>query len=385
MSFFHQYYDEMTSKCICGGYHEPLTAERIEIGRGAISQLGSFLHDQSFYRPLLVYDSNTKAASEDFLKHIFGAGTISYNESVIPENEQGDVLVDEQSIVHLLAEASSETDVMIAAGAGSIHDIVRFASYKMKIPFISVPTAPSVDGFTSQGAPIIRRKVKETYPTQPPIALFADLDILRRAPTRMVYAGFGDMLGKYTSLADWKFSAYSADEPYCDAAAAMTASALERCVYNRHQIAQQTEYGIDILMRGLIESVMAMAMFGSSHPASGAEHHLSHYWEMAFLQNNQKQLLHGEKVGMACAIIADYYHDNRERILSAMPLYQEKKIREIFADIPAGRTIRSYLYDVGNHNDFTSLGISEELIYSSLNEAHRLRNRNTMLKKLNEI
>lgn len=96
---------------------------------------------------------------------------------------------------------------MIAVGSGTIHDIVRFAAFQRDLPFISYPTAPSVDGFTSARAPLILYGTKTTIQTKAPSALFADLDLLKAAPQSMVAAGFGDMLGKITSLADWEISA----------------------------------------------------------------------------------------------------------------------------------------------------------------------------------
>src|SRR5690606_41679685 len=100
-------------------------------------------------------------------------------------------------------------------GSGTIQDITRFCSGKIGKPFISIPTAPSVDRFTSLGAPIIVRGFNETAQTVAPIALFADINILRKAPTEMIAAGFEDMIAKFTSLADWKFVVLLNNEPYC--------------------------------------------------------------------------------------------------------------------------------------------------------------------------
>ena len=71
-------------------------------------------------------------------------------------------------------------------GAGTLHDIVRFCSDKTTKPFISIPTAPSVDGFTSMGAPLIVRGVKKTFQTAAPIGVFADIDVLKVAQSRVV-------------------------------------------------------------------------------------------------------------------------------------------------------------------------------------------------------
>ena len=123
---------------------------------------------------------------------------------------------------------------------GTIHDISRYA-YTAGIPFISIPTAASVDGFNSKGAPIIIRGRKDDsgHWTERD---FADVDILMSA-LHSLRAGFGDMLGKYTSLFDWKFGSLVADEPYLQISADITRSALNQCVKGMEQIAERTEEG----------------------------------------------------------------------------------------------------------------------------------------------
>nr|WP_245247140.1 MULTISPECIES: iron-containing alcohol dehydrogenase [unclassified Paenibacillus] len=162
-----------------------------------------------------------------------------------------------------MLETPNTTDVIIAVGAGTIHDIVRFTGYKMNKPFISVPTAPSVDGFTSIGAPIIIQGEKKTISASAPDAIFADLDILTGAPQSLLAAGFCDMLGKYTSLFDWKFTHWVAGEPHCPAAERITKRALMDCVNHVQEIAQREEGGIRVLTKALIESGLAVLIFGS--------------------------------------------------------------------------------------------------------------------------
>ena len=64
-----------------------------------------------------------------------------------------------------------------------------------------------------------------------------------KAPQPLVAAGFGDMLGKYTSLLDWKFSSTTAGEPYDEQVAAITEKALEACIQHVEAIGQRTEEG----------------------------------------------------------------------------------------------------------------------------------------------
>ncbi|RRJ66892.1 sn-glycerol-1-phosphate dehydrogenase [Paenibacillus oralis] len=364
--------------------------ERIELERGVLREVAPFLREREYHRSILVADENTyKAAGERLARDLEGAG-LAAKLCLIQPNDVGDVVAEEASLVQLLLEVSpEETDALIAVGSGTIHDIVRFAAHKSGKPFVSVPTAPSVDGFTSAGAPLIIRGVKKTVPAVPPVAIFADLDILMSAPQRLVAAGFGDMLGKYTSLFDWKFSSLTAGEPYDEQAALITERALRSCVEHAGEIGARSEEGIRALMTALIESGIAMLLFGQSHPASGAEHHLSHYWEMEFLRRGERAVLHGAKVGAACAEIARVYHDAAGRGIcpGAEPeaLRQHgAQVREWLRDLPSEAQLRDLLRQAGGPASRTELGIDDELFARSLREAHRVRDRHTLLRALNE-
>lgn len=364
--------------------------QQVVLSSGAIQEIASFLQKRNDRGVLMVADENTyKAAGEQLLNLLEHEG-IQVNQMRISPNPQGDCVADEQSIVEVLLSMDSDhTDCLIAVGSGTIHDIVRFVSHKTKVPFISVPTAPSVDGFTSAGAPLIIRGVKTTVAAVPPIAIFADLNILTQAPQPLVAAGFGDMLAKYTSLFDWKFSHLTAGEPYDEQAAVITQRALLSCVEEAQAIGNRTEKGIRTLMTALIESGLAMLLFGQSHPASGAEHHLSHYWEMEYLRIGRRALLHGAKVGAACAEISRVYHEavDEGRYPGVEPdalRTHGAVVREWIAEIPAESEIRNLLRIAGGPTDRTELGIDDELLERSLSKAHHLRNRHTLLRALNE-
>jgi glycerol-1-phosphate dehydrogenase [NAD(P)+] len=366
---------------------EPLKV--IELDRGVIRKVAPYLREQGYRQILLVADDHTYAAAGEQLMGLLEVAGVKTRVVLIQPDAQGDVVADEIAIVQLLLEIRpDETDALLAVGSGTIHDIVRFAAHKTGKPFVSVPTAPSVDGFTSAGAPLIVRGVKKTVPAVPPVAIFADLDILMAAPQRLVAAGFGDMLGKYTSLFDWKFSHLTAGEPYDEQAAAITERALRSCVSHAEAIGARTEEGIRALMTALIESGIAMLLFGQSHPASGAEHHLSHYWEMEYLRQGRRALLHGAKVGVACAEIARVYHAAGEGTLpgaepAALREHREQ-VRAWLRDLPGEAELRGLLRQAGGPSTFAELGVGEELFARSLREAHRVRDRRTLLRALNE-
>jgi glycerol-1-phosphate dehydrogenase [NAD(P)+] len=276
----------------------------IYVGHDALPNLVRFCDDHHLTRFTLVADQNTypvlgKAVEETLKTRGFDLITV-----ILHGRE---IIADEHYLMQVLLRASNEERVYLAVGSGTITDITRFVSHRARTSFISIPTAPSVDGFTSPGAPLVIARLKQTFPAQPPAAVFADLATLMAAPRRLVAAGFGDILGKYTSLADWRLGQLLWDEPYNDTVAQRTRNALQFCVDHAEGIGEASEEGIASLMNALLDSGMCMLEFGNSRPAAGAEHHLSHYWEMKLLRENRPAILHGAKVGVSCILMAKYF------------------------------------------------------------------------------
>ncbi|OBZ13047.1 sn-glycerol-1-phosphate dehydrogenase [Bacillus sp. FJAT-26390] len=378
-------------KKLAAGFDEE-TLRSIEINplrveAGAIQEVAPYLKEQQYSRVIIAADAITYEIAGKTLEEAVAALGISVHVTNLKPDRQGDVIADEASIVQLLLDIQQyKAQVVIAAGSGTIHDISRYAAYTASIPFVSVPTAPSVDGFNSKGAPIIIRGEKKTIAAIGPDAIFADLDILASAPAAMVAAGFGDMLGKYTSLLDWSFGASEGGEPYSVEVAEITRIALNKCVEHIDLIARRDPEGIRILIEALIESGLAMLLFGQSHSASGSEHHLSHFWEMEYIRLGKRQLLHGAKVGVACAEISKLYHRLAEEESGLAFTAHPEKVREAIAALPGESMLREWLSQVGGPSTTEELGVDSELLMRSLLEAHHVRpNRYTLLRAYNSL
>ncbi|NIK80368.1 glycerol-1-phosphate dehydrogenase [NAD(P)+] [Paenibacillus castaneae] len=378
-------------KELAAGFDEE-TLQSIEISpliveAGAIQEVAPYLKEQNHSRVVIAADAITYEIAGKRLEEAVAALGIAAHTTLIKPDRQGDVIADEVSIVQLLLDIQlRRAEVVVAVGSGTIHDISRYAAYTSSIPFVSVPTAPSVDGFNSKGAPIIIRGEKKTIAAIGPDAIFADLNILANAPAAMVAAGFGDMLGKYTSLFDWSFGELEGGEPYSAEVAEITRVALNKCVDNIELIANRDPEGIRILIEALIESGLAMLLFGQSHSASGAEHHLSHFWEMEYIRLGNRQLLHGAKVGVACAEISKLYNRLAMEESGLAFTVNPEKVRQAIAALPTEQELRNWLRQVGGPSTTEELGIDAELLMRSLQEAHHVRpNRYTLLRAFNTI
>ncbi len=363
----------------------------VRIDSGALLDVAPYLTGRAVRRAVIAADDATYEAAGPRQEPLQAAEGIETSMAKMAPDARGDVLADERSLIQLLLELQrSDAEIVIATGGGTMHDIARYAAYTHGIPFVSVPTAPSVDGFASKGAPIVVRGKKITIPAIGPSAIFADLDVLTRASPELIAAGFGDMLGKYTSLFDWSFGAIAGDEPYSPPAAEMTRSALASCVREAEAIGRGREEGVRTLIRALVDSGIAMLLFGQSHPASGAEHHLSHYWEMEFIREKRKQLLHGAKVGVATAEISKLYRGIADGRVEprGLPIRARERWGEIeraIRAVPDGGELRELLRLAGAPATPEELPIGRELLERSLREAHRVRpERHTLLRAYNE-
>ncbi len=400
----------------------------IYIGESAIDELLKYCEANTLDTFTLVTDTNTYAALGSEVEKALQEKAYNLT-TIVLEGEE--VIAGGEYLLQVLAAAPVEDHTFIAVGSGTITDISRFISYRTKNNFISMPTATSVDGFTSIGAPLVLSGVKQTLISQAPLAVFADLPTLQNAPKRLIASGFGDMIGKYTSLSDWQLGRMLWDEPYDVDIARRARTGLDTCVSYAEEIGKADADGIRYLMDGLVESGLCMLEFGSSRPASGAEHHSSHYWEMMLLQEERPAILHGQKVGFATTLIINQY--NKLRSLSRQDVMdrleaatlpdrteEEAIIREAYGDVadqvirdqsafldmtpekfdatkraiaehwddivaiaealPSVDEVKAALKQVGGPTTAEELGVTDDEVERSLKYGHYLRNRFTVMK-----
>jgi glycerol-1-phosphate dehydrogenase [NAD(P)+] len=283
----------------------------VTVDTQAIDHLVRFCREQGRTRLFLVADPNTYAAQGAAVMGALQAEGFDVKQILFTSEE---VIADGEHVFAVMRALDQHERTFVAVGSGTITDITRFVSHRTRGQFVSVPTAPSVDGFTSIGAPMIIEGVKKTVYCHAPIAIFADINTLCAAPQPMIAAGFGDMLGKFTSIADWRLGRLLWDEPYDETIAQRTLDAVQLCVDNVAGIGKAEPDAVRALFDALVESGYCMLDFGQSRPASGAEHHYSHFWEMKLLHEGRPAILHGAKVGVATVLVAGLY--DRVRSLS---------------------------------------------------------------------
>ncbi len=196
---------------------------------------------------------------------------------------------------------------LIACGSGTINDMTRYISYKLESPYMIVATAPSMDGYASPVSPITVDGVKTTYKAVTAEAIVADINILRNAPWEMIQAGFGDLLGKISALMDWKLSSILFGVDMNQEAISLVEEELISLIGLTTELNNRTVQSIRVLTKGLINSGIAMQIVGNSRPASGTEHHISHFLEMYGELYDKKLPPHGIKVALGEYFAARLY------------------------------------------------------------------------------
>lgn len=290
--------------CPCGREHSTSLKE-IEISDGAHEKLPQLLANYGYHSVYLIADQNTmKAAGDDVLRILKKAGIFV----TVCLFEEETLIPDETALGTLLAKLPASVDLVMSVGTGTLNDLGKYISDKFHLPFYIVATAPSMDGFASNVSCLILQHMKTTLPTKIPEAIIADLSVLAAAPKKMIAAGIGDILGKYIALLDWKLSSIVTGEYHCDYVETMVRHSMDTIIDTiTHSAPDWSFEAVGNIMEALVLSGIAMSFVGNSRPASGSEHHLSHFWELNFLQNNRPPVLHGIKVGIGTVTANQLY------------------------------------------------------------------------------
>lgn len=399
-------------QCECGKLHT-CDIRYVYIESGAISRLREICKD--YNNVLIVADENTFSAAGELTLNALNGKTV---ERVIFSGDE--ILVPDENAVNTVTENLGNAEIIIGIGSGVIQDLCKYISFCNNLPYIIVATAPSMDGYASDGAAMILGGMKVTKAAGLPIAIIGDVDVLKNAPFDMLKAGYGDIIGKFSALNDWKLSHIVNGEYFCDYIYNVTYSQIEATLELADGIVKRNEKSIEALMKALVVIGIMMSFAGSSRPASGSEHHFSHFFEITGIVDNEEYFPHGIDVGYSTVItcelrqklrslpfgdkvcrlsdedyrnkvneiyksVADGCVELQERVgfykkdLSAVYTEKEAEIKRILSETPTADEIKQMLAKVGlDINEFYSL-YSEQKIKDATLYAKDLKDRYTVL------
>ncbi len=290
--------------CECGRVHG-FDLEVLEISSGAIFRVGEILEKGNFpKRILLVADENSFRVTNGLYERLLAQGyTVElrvYESTKVADMEK----------VKEIEVLLSRVDGVLSVGTGSVNDVCRLASYNVDKPLAIVATAPSMDGFASDSAPITTGYFKTSHYCRQPKIIIADTKILAEAPVELKAAGFGDVIAKYIAVADWRIAEmFHHGDNYCDRVVQFVRDAVAKMVALADKVTENSEEAAGAVMETLVLTGLAMQLVRSSRAASGTEHIISHFWECKKLVDGIISDYHGKKVGVATLIVAKAYHN----------------------------------------------------------------------------
>jgi len=284
------------TECTCGKVHT-CPIEHVYIENDALSHLPQLC--AAYSGILVVADENTYGVSKAKLDKYLSGSSVK---KVVFSGKT--VLIPNEDAIEAVQAQLDGVDLILAVGSGVIQDLCKCVSHYTGIPYMVVATAPSMDGYASSGAAMILKGMKETVAAGLPLSIVADTEILKTAPLDMLQAGYGDIVGKYSSLNDWKLSHIVNGEYFCDYIYDTTYQAVLDTLPRAKSILARDEESIRILMEALVGVGIMISLAGSSRPASGSEHHLSHFFEITGIVENKPYFPHGIDVAYSTVITA---------------------------------------------------------------------------------
>lgn len=256
---------------------------------------------------ILVADRNTFAAAGAAVAAAFeSVGHQLLDHIVFGEP---DLHAEHRHVTELETALRQHVAVPIAVGSGTINDLTKLAAHRTNRPYMCVATAASMDGYTAFGASITLDGLKQTFMCPAPRGVIADLDVIRAAPWPMNAWGYADLVAKFTAGADWILADALGVEPIEPVAWAIAQGRLRELTADPAGIAHGDPVALGRLVEGLILSGFAMQCAKSSRPASGAEHHFSHLWDMQGHTHDGRAPSHGFKVGIGALAVTALYEE----------------------------------------------------------------------------
>lgn len=403
------------------------------VEQGAIYRAGAlFVEAFGHTQALLVSDANTLGIGGFALIQSLEQQGIEVRQCCFAALPQ--VYADEFSIERVRLSLSQDASIAVVLGSGSLNDITKRASYEVDRPYMVVATAPSVDGYTSYGAAVSIKGFKQTLPCNAPTAVVADTSILCSSPMPMIASGFGDCMAKFTAGADWIIADELGLHPMRQDIWKMVQIPL-RQVYAAHKdIANRDPRSVGLLFDALSASGFAMQVMHDSRPASGAEHLVSHLWEMEHLQKDGLPVSHGFKVAVGTLAMSFLYErlvrmdfssimerpsesweerrENIEKVFSFSPIILEqvlpiakvkflegdalktrrkailialpKILRRCSVQLPPYGELRQAMKEVGCPISYADINTTKEDFFRAIRGAQMIRNRYTILDLLYE-
>ena len=320
---------------------------QIVVGEKNISEFGDFLHNLTKPKKVsLISGIHVKKILKEKIEKSLKSKRIQFVWHLSKDNLITSLNKIEKDV------KKDHSDIVAGIGGGRSVDTAKMVSFNLDIPFVSVPTAASHDGMAS---PFVSVKTDKPHSivASAPLGVFVDIDIIKKAPTRLLSSGCGDLIANIIAVKDWQLGHEKTGEYYGRYSADLALMSANIVMENSSKYAKK---GLDarVIVEALISAGVASCIAGSSRPCSGAEHLFSH----ALDKIAPGKGLHGEKCGLGSILISKLQGQDWKKIVKT-------------------------LKDLGAPTTAKQIGLTEDQIIDALVIAQDLRpERYTILKEV---
>jgi len=408
---------DTTFDCECGRNHE-VPIRSIIYAEDALERVPEVLGSMaSVQRIVLVADKRTWIIAGKNVKEALEQAGWSVHNIIVPDTDKGGPVCDD--ITHAwLNEQMPVADIALAVGSGVVNDLTKWSAFDKDILYVVFATAATMNGYTAANVAPTINGVKTLIRARAPLAVFAIPSIIVEAPFELTASGLGDTIAKPVSTADWIFNSLFCDESFCRYCSEIINSMEPYYLDKPEDISNRKPAAIEALLNALLYSGIAMTIIGTSAPASGGEHLLSHTLDMMSSIDGVAHDLHGRQVGIGTIFASTLYdrifkiekpvchrypddidgkfwgplaENVRQEYRQKIPMLQ--KIREKLA---GGKTwgeflaatrqqvrspvqIKNCLKAAGAAHTFSDIGCSRERLLAAALHMHQIRKRPTII------
>lgn len=272
----------------------------LETGTDSVKRLGYLLQREGFDQIVLCYDMQIKDLFGYEIEEILNIHSIGYETLILDS-------VDFCSVTQKAFDIPDDTEAFVGLGGGKVLDAAKYMAFIRKLPFISIPTSTSNDGFSSPVASLMIQERRTTVPAKIPYGIIVDTHIISTAPEKFIFSGIGDLVSNITALWDWKFEEENAVGKVEDFAYMISQKSVNSFMNLQFQSIKDPNF-LQELVDSLTMNGIAMEISGSSAPASGGEHLISHAMDKILVS----PYLHGIQVGIASYLMS-ILQENRSK------------------------------------------------------------------------
>jgi glycerol-1-phosphate dehydrogenase [NAD(P)+] len=272
----------------------------VRVKSGALDRIGLYARRQKFTRVVLLFSQDLQPA----LLARVTAGLAAEKIDLLKQLPVSSASFEQA--VEIFRLLPGTTDAVIGVGGGKALDVAKYVAFLARLPYFAVPTSLSNDGFCSPQSSLTMDNRRRSLPAAIPFGVVLDTEVCLRAPEILWLSGVGDLAAKLTAVADWKLAFHAEGAEVDDFAALLSDATVFQFIARPVRDIE----GVKLLGSALMLNGIAMALCGSSRPASGSEHLISHSLDSL----SARPRLHGLQVGVATYLVSCLQGQNSELI-----------------------------------------------------------------------